>query len=179
MTDHERLDDAALRAAARGLRHEWDSPHLWPRIENGMRRSDSRIPWRRAGLAAAALVVASLGATGWLFSRSTPSTVTDAGREERLLSEQAFREVERSEEQYTRAIDELSHLVAPKLDMPESALLIALRDRLQTIDAAIAESRAQIEQNPFNAQLRRQLLYIYQEKRRTLEQIQEYEDTNL
>ena len=45
--------------------------------------------------------------------------------------------------------------------------------------AAIAESRAQIEQNPFNAQLRRQLLYIYQEKRRTLEQIQDHDDTTL
>ena len=100
-------------------------------------------------------------------------------REERLLSEQAFKDVERSEEQYTRAIDDLSRLVAPKLDMPESALLIALRERLQTIDVAIAESRAQIEQNPFNAQLRRQLLYIYQEKRRTLEQIQDHDDTTL
>jgi antitoxin component HigA of HigAB toxin-antitoxin module len=177
MTDHDRPDDATLRAAARGLHHEWDSPQLWPRIENGMRRSDS--PVRRwAGLAAAALVVVSLGATGWLLWRgSAPSTVADVDREERLLSEQAFKDVERSEEQYTRAIEELSRLVAPKLDMPESALLIALRDRLQTIDTAIAESRAQIEQNPFNAQLRRQLLYIYQEKRRTLEQIQDHDET--
>ena len=59
------------------------------------------------------------------------------------------------------------------------ALLIALRDRLQTIDTAIAESRAQIEQNPFNAQLRRQLLYIIEEKRRTLQQIQDHDETTL
>ena len=179
MTDHDRLDDVALQAAARGLRHEWDTPQLWPQIEAGMRRSASTVR-RRAGLAAAALVVLSLGATGWLLWRANASsTVADVDREERLLSEQAFKDVERSEEQYTRAIDDLSRLVAPKLDMPESALLIALRERLQTIDVAIAESRAQIEQNPFNAQLRRQLLYIYQEKRRTLEQIQDHDDTTL
>ena len=179
MTDHERLDEAALREAARGLRHEWDSPQLWPRIEVGMRRSASPLR-RRAGLAVAALVVLSLGATGWLLWRAgTPPPVANIDREERLLSEQAFKEVERSEEQYTRAIEELARLVAPKLEMPESALVIALRDRLQTIDAAITESRAQIEQNPFNAQLRRQLLYIYQEKRQTLQQIQDHDDTAL
>ena len=148
-----------------------------------MRRSESSSdsPSRRwTGLAAAALVVLSLGATGWLlWGTGAPSTVANVDREERLLSEQAFKDVERSEEQYTRAIAELSRLVAPKLDMPESELLIALRDRLQTIDAAIAESRAQIKQNPFNAQLRRQLLYIYQEKRQTLQQIQAHDDTVL
>lgn len=179
MTDHDRLDEAALLAAARELRHEWDSPQLWPRIEAGMGRSASPLR-RRAGLAVAALVVLSMGATGWLLWRAgAPSTVVNVDREERLLSEQAFKEVERSEEQYTRAIEDLSRLVAPKLEMPESALVIALRDRLQTIDAAITESRTQIEQNPFNAQLRRQLLYIYQEKRRTLQQIQDHDDTAL
>ena len=73
-----------------------------------------------------------------------------------------------------------------RADTPEGArartvsgLLVAMRDRLQTIDAAIAESRAQIRQNPFNAQLRQQLLYIYREKRRTLEQIQDHDDTAL
>jgi len=144
-----------------------------------MRRSDSVVR-PRAWLAVAALIVLSLGATGWLLWRAgASSTVVSVDREERLLSEQAFKDVERSEEQYTRAINELSRLVAPKLDMPESALLIALRDRLQTIDGAIAESRAQIEQNPFNAQLRRQLLYIYQEKRQTLQQIQDHDDATL
>ena len=179
MTDHDRLDEAALRAAARDLHQEWDSPQLWPRIEAGMR--ESAPPIRRwARLAVAALIVLSLGATGWLLWRAkAPSTAVNVDREERLLSEQAFKEVERSEEQYMRAIEELSRLVAPKLDMPESALLIALRDRLQTIDAAIAESRAQIEENPFNAQLRRQLLYIYQEKRQTLQQIQDHDDPTL
>jgi hypothetical protein len=57
--------------------------------------------------------------------------------------------------------------------MPDSPLLLNLRDRLQAIDAAIAEYRAEIARNRFNAHLRRQLLWIYQEKRRTLEQVQE------
>jgi len=42
-----------------------------------------------------------------------------------------------------------------------------------TIDAAIDECRTEIDRNRFNAHLREQLLWIYQEKRRTLEQVQE------
>jgi len=58
--------------------------------------------------------------------------------------------------------------------MPDSPLLVNLRERLEVIDAAIAEYRAEIARNRFNAHLRQQLLWIYQEKRRTLEQVQEY-----
>lgn len=179
MNDTNRpVDDAALKAAARGLHREWDSPDLWRRIEADLQRSS---PWRWTHLAAAAAVVLALGTTGWvMWLGVVPGPSTAVGdREERLLSEQAFEAVERSEEQYTRAIDELSRLVAPKLDMPASDLLISLSQRLEAIDEAIAESRAQIAQNPFNAQLRRQLLYIYQEKRRTLEQIQDHDETSL
>jgi hypothetical protein len=57
------------------------------------------------------------------------------------------------------------------LTRPTSLLLANLRERLVVIDAAIADCRAEIERNRFNTHLRRQLLSIYQEKRRTLEQI--------
>jgi hypothetical protein len=39
------------------------------------------------------------------------------------------------------------------------------------IDAAIVECRANIERNRFNAHLRRELISIYQEKQRTLEDV--------
>ena len=86
----------------------------------------------------------------------------------------ALAAIERSEQQYMRAIDDLTRLAAPRLDMPDSPLLVNLRERLEVIDAAIAEYRAEIARNRFNAHLRQQLLWIYQEKRRTLEQVQEY-----
>ena len=95
-------------------------------------------------------------------------------RRQALLTEDALGAIERSELQYTRAIDDLTRLAAPRLDMPDSPLLVNLRERLEVIDAAIAEYRAEIARNRFNAHLRQQLLWIYQEKRRTLEQVQEY-----
>jgi hypothetical protein len=61
------------------------------------------------------------------------------------------------------------------VNTPSSPLAANLRERLLVIDAAIADCRAEIERNRFNAHLRRQLLSIYQEKRQTLEQILELE----
>ena len=182
MTLDERDLDYQLTKAARSLHREWDSPRLWPAIAAGMRPRWQR--WQT--LAAAAALVLAVGAA-WMTGRflldspgtSTGTPVNATVEESRLLSDEAFAEIERSETQYVRALDELSRLVAPKLDMPDSALLLNLRERLAAIDTAIEESRAQIDQNPFNAQLRRQLLFIFQEKRRTLEQVQEYEDTAL
>jgi hypothetical protein len=95
-------------------------------------------------------------------------------RRQRLLTEDALAAIERSEAQYVQAIDELTRLTAPRLEMPDSPLLVNLRERLELIDAAIVEYRAEIDRNRFNAHLRQQLLWIYQEKRRTLEQVQEY-----
>jgi antitoxin component HigA of HigAB toxin-antitoxin module len=191
-TDHSDEDDA-LRAAARTLHEEWETPRLWPAIDAALRQTTTAPPapgpqhrgwsgWSGQRLAAAAALALTIGGAGWMTWRalSGPAPAVDAGATpDRFLSDEAYAEVERSEAQYTRAIDELSRVVAPKLEMPDSELLISLRERLKTIDAAIEESRMQIDRNPFNAQLRRQLLYIYQEKRQTLEQIQEHDDTAL
>jgi hypothetical protein len=52
-------------------------------------------------------------------------------------------------------------------------LLANYREKLLVLDSAIGELRAQTEQNPANAHLRRQLLAMYREKQNTLEQILE------
>jgi hypothetical protein len=183
--------DEELSAVARLLHREWNSPRLWPSIEAGIRAQDdleasrqSRLDagsWmgRWQALAAAAVIAIALGPTSWLGWRwftlgPKPDLAVAEHRRQRLLSEDALAAIERSEAQYTQAIEELTRLTAPRLDMPDSPLLVNLRDRLEAIDAAIVEYRAEIARNRFNAHLRRQLLWIYQEKRRTLEQIQEY-----
>ena len=122
--------------------------------------------------AAAAIVLAS---SSWLAWRSLQpaGSPPDSEAATRLLSEEALTDIERSEAQYVQAIDELTRIAAPKLEMPDSPFVVNLRERLHTIDTAIADVRTEIARNRFNAHLRRQLLWIYQEKRRTLELIQE------
>ena len=182
----DRSEDEALSRAARSLHEEWDSPHLWPRIAAALHRegatsaarhrwwySPASPPWR---LAVAAIALLAIGTTTWVVWRGVapqPQPTTTASVDERLLTDEAVAAIEKSEAQYVRAIDELTRLTRPKLEMPDSPLIVNLRQRLMTIDAAIDEYRKEIDRNRFNAHLRQQLLWIYQEKRRTLEQVQE------
>jgi hypothetical protein len=177
----------SLSAAARTLHREWESPGLWPstvaKIHTLANTPKAAFwAWRPAAgwrtvAAAAALVLALASATwiGWRSFRAIDQTDGPEIAGERLLSDEALAEVERAEAQYIRAIEALTRTAAPKINELPSPLVVNLRERLLAIDAAIADCRTEIERNRFNAHLRRHLLSIYQEKRRTLEQILEQE----
>ena len=178
------MSDEDFSAAARSLHREWESPDLWPAIAAEMAAIDradrnasvKRRLWQVA--AAAAVVVLAVSASVWLVrqgSRSSPTVQQTAIAGERLLSDEALLEVERAEAQYIATIEALARKTAAATDASASPVLANLRERLLVIDAAIADCRLEIERNRFNAHLRRQLLSIYQEKRRTLEQILEQE----
>jgi hypothetical protein len=175
MPDERDDERDELSAAARTLHREWDSPALWPSIAAAVGReaSSTRRPrgWRLA--AAAVLLIAAAGSLTWVGERLLIRSTTDAPRT--LLSEESLENVERAEERYSSAIEGLARAAAPAMARADSPLLVNLRERLTVIDAAIAECRAEIDRNRFNAHLRRHLLSIYQEKRRTLEQILELE----
>ncbi len=180
MTDGPGQDERdELSAAARTLHREWDTPHLWPAIaaslegEAASGRAEGRWHTRWERLAAAAVLVAALGSLIWFGQRLWigDAPPPDAA----LLSEAALDEIERAEASYAGAIESLARAAAPAVERAGSPLLANLRERLVVIDAAIAECRAEIDRNRFNAHLRRHLLTIYQEKRRTLEQILELE----
>ncbi len=153
--------------AAREMHKEWETPHLWPRIEEALTAPS---PWRAlfspwiAWPAFATLAVL----VGVLFLYRAPVTVpTDARR---LLTEQALREVESSEAAYTASIDKLAALASPKIDR-KTPLMASYREKLLLLDAAIADCRAQIAQNRGNPQVRQELLAMYQDKQRTLEAV--------
>jgi len=177
------MSDEELSAAARSLHREWQSPELWPAIAAEIaaidrRERNARVRRRWQVAAAAAVVVLSIAASVWLVrqgSRADRVVPQVAGAGERLLSDEALLEVERAEAQYIATIDALARKTAAATNASASPVLAHLRERLLVIDAAIADCRTEIERNRFNAHLRRQLLSIYQEKRRTLEQILEQE----
>lgn len=177
-----------LSKAAGALRRQWDNPELWPRIHESLARESQRpqqgkltalgilgaagSSWRE--LAAAAAVVVLMMSIGWVLIRNfrPPSApAPDPEAEKRLLTEKALREIETSESAYIQSIEKLSRLVEPKIDNAASPLMVSYREKLTLIDAAIAECRADIERNRFNAHVRMELLSMYQEKQRTLEDV--------
>jgi hypothetical protein len=184
--------DEELSTAARSLHREWASPDLWPAIAADMAAIDrahrnaavKRRFWQAA--AAAAVVVLAVSASVWVVrdgsrgDRTAPRSairgaIGAASTGARLLSDEALLEVERAEAQYISTIEALARKTSAGASASASPVLAHLRERLLVIDAAIADCRVEIERNRFNAHLRRQLLSIYQEKRRTLEQILEQE----
>jgi hypothetical protein len=167
-----------VAALAPSLRQEWPTPGLWPRIEEAL-AAEARRPrllrfpgrWRPLALAASVALIAMAGTQLLLEQRRLRSLPEAAEVERTLLTERALLAVERSENEYIASIDALAKLAEPRLAKPLSPVLANYREKLQILDAAIAECRAQIERNRFNAHLRGELLSVYQEKQRTLQML--------
>jgi hypothetical protein len=176
----------SLSAAAAELRDHSDSPSFWPRIERALAEEAARnaqragrkswfsfvssfpLAWQTA--LAGAFVLAVTVSAGWLFIHRPART---ADNDNSLLKSNALKEVESAETAYERAIDKLAAEAKPQLESPATPLLANYHEKLLVLDSAIAELRAQAGMNPSNAQLRYQLLAMYQEKQRTLEEVLE------
>jgi hypothetical protein len=176
----------SLSVAASELRDYSDSPSGWPRIERALVEEATRNaqrPERKGWLAflptfspvwqtalAGSLVLVLTISAGWLFIHHLGPTVDDNNS---LLKSGALKEVESAEAAYERAIDKLAVQAQPQLENPATPLLANYHEKLLVLDSAIAELRAQAGMNPSNAQLRYQLLAMYQEKQHTLEEVLE------
>jgi hypothetical protein len=173
-----RYTDEEISRAARELHREWESPELWPRIQAALvaegaraerRRAPSRVSaWLTLAAAAAVLV---FGVAVVLRMRAPQAGAPPAEAERRLLTDKALRDVERTEGDYVRSIEALSRVAEPKVEEAGSSLMMSYREKLFLLDSAIAECRARIDGNRFNARLRRELLSLYQEKQHTLQQV--------
>jgi len=160
----------------------WESRDLWPKIREDLRVESMKRKSRgqeilrfflpgdtrqwKAVAAVAFLGIATAAILWVLMSGGGPQAAPSP-----LLTEQALQDVERAEADYIESINRLSALVEPKVAQPASSLLASYREKLMLLDTAIAERRESIEGNRFNAHLRGELLSIYQEKQRTLQEL--------
>jgi len=174
-----------LSTAASELHQEWDSPALWPRIEQALEQQPAAprssrwgrllgnwnltsLQWQAAA-AALLLVAVTVSAIWFIVKPAGPKTPADQA----LLKDDAVRKVERAEAEYEQAIDKLDAQARPQLEGAATPLMASYREKLQVLDSAIADLKSQAGMNPGNGHLRRQLLAMYQEKQDTLEEILE------
>ena len=192
----ERLDVwKSISDAAPSLKKSWDSPELLPRIarslaEESRRPSSavsgpsgasgasftaprrSRFAWVPAAAAAALFVLAMIGLSVFRPGESGRDPLSNlAVSRQPLMNDETLNDVEGAEKKYLESIEQLSAATRARLESPATPLLMAYREKLQLLDSAIAELRGQIEQNRFNTHLRRELLAMYQEKQRTLQDL--------
>jgi hypothetical protein len=175
----------SLSVAANELRDYSESLALWPRIQASLaeqastaKQQHARWSWRALlpnlslswqDAAAAAFVLLLMLSAGWLLRSPTKSPQQSTG----LLKSKALADVENAESAYVQAIDKLAMEAKPQLASSETPLVANYREKLFVLDSAIDDLRAQAGQNPSNAHLRYELLAMYQEKQRTLEEILE------
>jgi hypothetical protein len=176
----------SLSVAAEELRDYADNPTFWPRIERALTEDAARNAQRTErkswfsflpnfspawqAVAAGALVLALTISGGWIYvHRPDPTGDNDKS----LLKSSSLKEVESAETAYERAIDKLASEAKPQLENPATPLLANYHEKLLVLDSAIADLRVQAGLNPSNAQLRYQLLAMYQEKQHTLEEVLE------
>jgi hypothetical protein len=172
----------ALSVAARELRDYSDDGSAWRRIESELvdqagRKTNyadwwtSLIRWKNVpALAAAALIVILTSYGSWMYLRErTTGPTANQG----LLKGHALKEVERTESAYVEAINKLAAETKGQPETDASGLMASYREKLQMLDSAIDDLREQAGRNPSNSHLRYQLLAMYQEKQRTLEEILE------
>jgi len=119
---------------------------------------------------AGALVLVLTISAGWIYLRRP---VRDGESDKSLLKSAALKDVETAQAAYVQAIDKLAAEAKPGLENSSTPLLANYREKLLVLDSAIADLREQAGMNPSNAQLRYQLLAMYQEKQRTLEGVLE------
>jgi hypothetical protein len=175
----------SLSVAAAELRDYSQSPALWPRIHQALAEraaiaqdahkrwswrslfANFSISWQTA--AASALVAVLMISAGWLLR----PIVKAPAPQDSLLKSKALTDVERAESAYVQAIDKLAAEAKPQIDNPATPLLANYREKLFVLDSAINDLRTEAGQNPSNAHLRYELLAMYQEKQRTLEEVLE------
>jgi hypothetical protein len=156
-----------ISSTARDLHATWDNDLLWPRIEKAIRNERRSTRTRVWQIAAAILLLAAMGATVWIAQRRMHAADFDRD----ILKVSAVDEVERAEKAHINAIDHLETLASAKLDQPATPLMVSYKEKLMMLDDAIAECQTAIDKNRQNAYLRTQLLTMYSEKQRTLQDV--------
>lgn len=170
-----------MAEAAPSLCKTWETPELWPAIHQRL-AEESQSPARRAPRswlrwlpAAAMAALFGIAAAGLLVFRNSggrdPLVAHWQTTKDPILADTAANEVDEAEKSYVESIEKLSRLAEPRLLAASTPIALNYRERLAVLDSAIADLRSSIEQNRYNTHLRRELLTVYREKQKTLQDL--------
>ena len=169
-----------ISVVAPGLRENWETPDLWPKIRQSLAAQQKaarpqgwrgRLGWAGdwrmlAGIAAALVIAFSV----FIMKYSRPAPAAPP-QDPDFLTEQTLKEVETAEAAYRASIDKLTRLAAPQLSASENPAAVAAREKLLVLDSEIDNMRSTVNHNKFNAQLQAELAVLYRDKQDTLKEI--------
>jgi hypothetical protein len=188
--EHAKVCDACRRELwlwgemsnlAPGLREQWDTPDLWPKIRQSLAAQQKAAKMRAFGwhggwhghwrMLAAIAAVLAIAVSLTIIRYSRPAETPAAQQDGDFLTERTLKEVEQTEAAYRASIDKLSRLAEAKLAASENPVAIAAREKLMVLDSEIVNVRSTVARNKFNAQLQAELAVLYRDKQDTLKEI--------
>lgn len=161
-TDHEPLapDDILAEALGRLPGHE-PARDLWPgvasRIDRRGAASRPSFTWTQLAAAASLLIAVSSGLT-WLAARppaapSANETVVLAESEVTGTTVGQAQLANFADDQFNAAVTDLEQILRSDRDRLDPRTVMVIERNLQTIDAAIAEARRALDNDPANPYL--------------------------
>src|SRR4030095_5430143 len=157
---------ASISEVAPQLHKEWESPTLWPRIQARLQATSSHrrsVGIRRYAVAIAAGLLIALG----VYRFWPAPQATSYPEQGTFLTAQTLQDVQKAEAAYLQAIEKLSAAARPTLQESPTPLAAMYREKLSLLDSAIADLKAGVDGNRYNAYLQMQLASLYQEKQKT------------
>ena len=169
--------DEDVMSLAKSLRQHIEAPRLWNRIEESIleemaekhrlgERLKAKKSFGRLLRFSPALIVFILAVWIGLYfilENRTPSSG--------LMAQKTLARVEKKEQEYIKAIQDLEKQALPKMADMDLKLVFLYRDRLETIDAQIKQCQEALSFNPANAHIRRYLMMALNDKKEILVEI--------
>ena len=156
-----------MSTTAKSLHATWQSDMLLPRIQKAVREEKRTSRRKFAQIAAGILLTLGVARGVWRITELRENRAFDRV----ILQQSALDEVENAEKAHLAAINHLEKVAGPQLDDAQTPLMVSYKEKLVLIDDAIGECEANIARNRQNAHLRRQLLAMYTEKQKTLQDV--------
>lgn len=171
--------DNKIMAEAKSLRRPIEAPHLWERIEKSLKseQKPELKPQGRRFIFQPVLALRYSVPLLLIVFLSFFFLWNPLKRDSGLLAQRALQKIEGKEMSYIEAIRELEKLALPKMSGLDLELMLLYRERLETIDEQIITCTEAIKENPANAHIRRYMLAALQDKKQTLMELIEIDNT--
>lgn len=171
-------EDSKLIELAGSLKQPVDSDNLWQKIENTLTKENSkkitRLIFSRKNMILRIAAVLILGlAVGFYFTQQ--NRIPDKG----VVTIHMLEKLDEKEQDYLKSIEELEAATQEKMARLDIGLMLLYRDKLEMIDAQIAECREALADNPANAHIHKYLFAALKEKKETLIEIYKIKTDNL
>ena len=171
-------EDKKLLELTGNLKRPVNITDFWDNIESALVKEKSKnklhylFTYKNIILRIAAVLIVGL-AIGFYFMQQ--NYIPDKG----VITLRMLEKLDEKEEAYQASIDELEAAAQEKMSQMDINLMLLYRDKLEMIDAQIAECKEALANNPANAHIHKYLFAALKEKKETLKEIYKIKTDNL